>query len=132
MIPLHDLKEGDVVYAEYEGQDTRGIVKQIDRETHQVCVVTNDDQESWYAAEEVDPVALTAEELHLLQFEPTTPATDGTVDYIRGPFTIRLAAEGDFSHLTLLYRSEQPRVVHDVAVHELQNHYMQMTNFHLA
>ena len=40
MIKLSDLKEGDFVVAVYEGQQTPGQVKELNREDKEVCITT--------------------------------------------------------------------------------------------
>jgi hypothetical protein len=134
MIPMHELKAGDLVRAEYEGAYVPGSVVEFDRENRQICVVTNDDQESWYASEELYPITVTKETLESLQFiQDGGPDPDGSVTYIRGPFSIKVYDPETFQHLTLMYRSEQPRKLHHgLAMHELQNHYLDMTNVHLV
>ena len=134
MIPMHELKAGDIVQAEYEGALVPGSVVEFKRETGQVCVVTNDDQECWYETNELFPIPLNKETLENLQFmQDGGPDPDGSVTYIRGPFSIRVYDPSTFQNLTLMYRSEQPRKLHHgLALHELQNHYLDMTNVHLV
>lgn len=143
---MHDLKEGDIVGAEFEGTVTRGSVIQFDREDNKVCVVTNDDQECWYSPADLSPIRLGKEELEKLGFKKIDPEeaahTDqasrseeqkGTVTYERGPFSIEVRDPGSFNELTLLYRSEAPRVFHHgLNLHELQNHYLAITLVHLV
>jgi hypothetical protein len=134
MIPMHELKAGDIVNAEFEGALFPGSVVEFDHGSHQVCVITNDDQESWFSPEDLFPITLTKETLENLQFrQDGAPAPDGSVTYVRGPFSIVIADPSVFQNLTLHYRSEAPRVLHHgLAMHELQNHYLDMTNVHLV
>jgi hypothetical protein len=134
MIPMHDLKEGDIIGAEYEGTLTRGSVIQLDRELNQVCVVTNDDQECWYAPADLYPIHLGQEELEKLGFTAVADRPgNGAVTYVRGPFSIEVRDPGTLNELTLLYRNEAPRVFHNgLNLHELQNHYLAITNVHLV
>jgi hypothetical protein len=146
MIPMHDLKEGDIIDAEFEGTLARGSVIQLDREDHKVCVVTNDDQECWYEPTDLFPIRLGKEELEKLGFtaidseqaeytEQASRSDDekGAVTYVRGPFSIEVHDPSGFKELTLLYRSEAPRVFHHgLNLHELQNHYLAITNVHLV
>ncbi len=131
MIPIHDLKMGDLVNVDFDGTLTRGSVLQFDRENNQVCVATNDEQESWYAPSDLYPIHLDKTELENLQFVPTT-AENGSVTYVRGPFSIVAKDSSSLEDITLLYRDEAHRVFHHgLALHELQNHYLDMTNVHL-
>jgi hypothetical protein len=141
MIQMHDLKSGDIVNVDLEGALVSGSVLEIDREGGQICVVTNDDQESWYAPAELFPIRVNKDELENLQFSTdiapdpntTAPITGDTVTYVRGPFSIEVHDPSNFEHLTLFYRNEAPRVFHHgLALHELQNHYLDMTKVHLV
>ena len=40
MIKFNDLQEGDIVRAEYEGQQWEGVVTELNREDKEVCVKT--------------------------------------------------------------------------------------------
>ncbi|TDX00732.1 hypothetical protein [Dinghuibacter silviterrae] len=134
MIPMHELKAGDIVRAKYDGGSVPGSVVQFDRENNQVCVITNDDQECWYEPDELFPIPVDQKVLENLQFKPDGgPDPDGSITYLRGPFSIKVYDPGTFQHMTLQYRSEQPRKLHEgLALHELQNHYLSMTNVHLV
>jgi hypothetical protein len=135
MIHLNELKFGDIVNATFEGGTFSGSVLQIDRELRQVCVATNDDQESWYYPEALSPIPLTEDEVLSLQFRPdpnASPASGG-ITYVKGPFSIEVKDPATFQELVLLYRNEAPRIFHHgLALHELQNHYLQMTKVHLV
>jgi hypothetical protein len=134
MIPMNELKAGDIVNAEFEGKMFPGSVVEFDLGSGQVCVVTNDDQESWYQTDELFPIPLTKETLEDLQFvQDGGPDPDGSITWVRGPFSIKVYDPATFQNLTLQYRSEQPRKLHHgLALHELQNHYLAMTNVHLV
>lgn len=130
---MHSLKEGDIVDAQFEEVTARGSVIQFDRENNQVCVVTNDDQECWYAPADLYPIRLGKDELQRLGFTKKTDG-DGAVTYVRGPFSIQVGGDPEtLNELTLLYRNEAPRIFHHgLYLHELQNHYLDITNVHLV
>ena len=101
---MHQLKAGDIVNAEFEGALFPGSVVEFDHGSRQVCVITNDDQESWFSPEDLFPITLTKE-----TFRKTySSAQDGTapdagpVTYVRGPFSIKVADPSVFQNLTLL------------------------------
>jgi hypothetical protein len=134
MIHLNDLKAGDIVDASFEGGMARGQVSHFDLDTQEVCVVTNDDQECWYKPKELYPISLNPRELEELHFtsSPTAGGPEGSLTYVRGPFSIRVEDPATFQEITLYYRSEPTRVFHHgLYLHELQNHYLQMTKVHL-
>ena len=80
MIRFNDLQPGDLVFAEYEGQKTRGVVKALNREDKEVCVETAV-QEYWYTPEHLYPIPVDDEQLQLLGF---TKAENGSGVKIAG------------------------------------------------
>ena len=131
---MHELKAGDLVRADFDGTFAVGSVLERNLETNEVLVVTNDDQECWYKPDDLFPITVNKEMLESLQFVPDGgPDPDGSVTWVRGPFSIRVYDPQTFQDMTLMYRSEQPRKLHGgLSVHELQNHYLSMTNVHLV
>ncbi len=132
MINFSELKVGDIVLAKYEEQLQEGKILQVDGETRQVCILTHDDQENWYTAEELFPIPVTEEQLIKLKFRKTdqAPINGNGQAFIRGPFTV-LLAQGDHPKITLHYRDETRNIAGSIMVHQLQNHYHGMTLFHL-
>ena len=57
MINLHDVKAGDTVLVEFEGNTVEGQVLEVNREDKQVCVQTGE-QEFWYDLKDLDPIPL--------------------------------------------------------------------------
>ena len=53
MINFSELKVGDIVMAKYEEQMLEGKILQIDHDNRQVCVLTHEEQENWYTAEDL-------------------------------------------------------------------------------
>ncbi len=130
MIKFHEIQPGDIVRAQYEGTATEGIVTDLNREDKEVCV-QNEIQDFWYTPDQLFPVALDEEQLKKLHFEKKVN-DDGTVKYMRGPFRILLPANGDFSTFEIWYREDRRHMSHPISVHELQNHYYQMTKVELS
>lgn len=127
MINFSELKVGDIVLAKFEEQLLEGKVTQVDHELKQICVVTLEDQEYWYSAEDLFPIPLTEEQLVRLQFKKTE---DPATAYVRGPFTVQLP-NGSDPHTVLHYRDETRNIPGHLMVHQLQNHYLGMTLYHL-
>jgi hypothetical protein len=128
MIKFSELKPGDIVLADYENKQWEGIVKQLNREEKEVCVET-DVQQFWFTPEHLYPIQLSDEQLKKLNFQKQEH--DGTVKYMKGAFRIQLAKEGDFSDFEMWYREDRRHMKQPIAVHELQNHYYQMTKVEL-
>ena len=130
MIKMQELKVGDFVLADFEGKQWEGTVKQVDTEDKRICIVT-DVQEFWYKPEVVHPIPLNDEQLLKLNFT-RQEFEDGSVKYAKGPFRIFLKDKNDFSHIDIWYREDRRHLNHPISVHELQNHYNQMTKVDLT
>ena len=57
MIKIQDLKIGDYVLAEYEGEKWEGMVKELNKEDKEVCIQT-EVQEFWFKPEALFPIPL--------------------------------------------------------------------------
>ncbi len=130
MIPFHEVKPGDIVQAEFEGLRKEGEVVELDHEDKEVCVST-DENEFWYTPEHLFPIALDEEQLKKFHFEHHVNG-DQSIKYMRGPFRILLPAKGQFSNFEMWYREDRRHITHPMSVHELQNHYRQMTKVELT
>jgi hypothetical protein len=130
MIQLHDLRIGDLVLAEYEGQKREGEVTDLSHADKEICIETSV-QAFWYKPEEVDPIPLDDEQLMKFHFE-RKEQPDGTVKYLLGPFRILIPQKGNFSHFEMWYREDRRHIMRPIFVHDLQNHYNQMTKIDLT
>lgn len=129
MIKFSDIKPGDIVMAEYEGQQRQGVVKDLNREDKEVCVET-EVQEFWFTAEHLFPVPLDESQLTKLGFQKHENS-DGSVKYIRDSFRVLLPYKDDFSSIEMWWREDRRHVHQPFYVHDLQNHYYQMTKVEL-
>ena len=130
MIKIHELKTGDIVLAEYEGQQREGEVTELDREDKEVCVETSV-QAFWYKQEELYPIPLDEAQLFKFNFE-RQELPDGNIKYLKGPFRILLTQKGNFSHFEMWYREDRRHITEPMSVHQLQNHYHSMTKVDLV
>ena len=130
MIKMQELKTGDIVLADYDGVKSEGVVKSMSNEEKQVCVQT-EVQDFNFKPDQLFPIPLNEEQLMKLHFEKQENE-DGSVKYLRGPFRIFLPVKGDFSRLEVYYREDRRHLTHAINVHELQNHYLQMTKVNLT
>ena len=130
MIKYQDLKVGDFVLADYEGEKWEGVINRIDSNEKKAFVQTSV-QEFWFSPEKLHPITLDEGQLIKLNFEKQENE-DGSVKYIKGPFRIFLPVKGDFSKMDIWYREDRRHLNHMISVHELQNHYLQMTKVTLA
>ncbi|MBW8683928.1 hypothetical protein [Chitinophaga rhizophila] len=132
MINLHDVKAGDTVLVEYEGRTVEGQVLEVNREDKQVCVLTGE-QEFWYDLKDLYAIPLNEEQLLRLKFkkDESLSVNSGGEIYVRGPFSVKLHTLDGGPATRLDYRDEHREIKGAITVNQLQNHYHEMTNFHL-
>ena len=130
MIRFHDLKIGDIVMAEYEGQWWEGEIVELNHEDKEVCVHT-DVQDFWFKPEELKGIPLSDEQLIKLGFEREDDG-QGAVKYKKGAFRILIPGKGKFNEVEMWYREDRRHLKGPIYVHNLQNHYLQMTKVDLT
>lgn len=128
MIRFNDLKPGDLVIAEYEGEKWEGVVKELNREDKEICVETSV-QEFWFTPEHLFPIPLSDEQLSKLGFVKNE--NGNSAKYMKDSFRLLLPDKNDFSHLEIWWREDRRTLNEPISVHELQNHYYQMTKVEL-
>jgi len=130
MIKFSDLKKGDYVLAESDGQAFQGEVTDFNHDEKEVSVY-NGVQEFYFKSEDLYPIPLDEEQLFKLKFSKQVNE-DGSVKYMKGAFRLQTPKQDDFSNFVIWYRDEKRVIQHHIAVHELQNHYEAMTKVHLT
>jgi len=129
MIKFSEIKHGDIVMAEFEGKKSIGVVKDLNREDKEICVET-EGQQYWFTPDQLYPIPLNEEQLLKLGFEKQESG-DGSVKYMKGAFRILLHKKGDFSDIEMWWREDRRHFHQPMHVHDLQNHYYQMTKVEL-
>ena len=129
MIKYHELKIGDYVLADFEGQRSEGEVIELNEGDKMACVQTSV-QDFWFTPDQLYPIALDDNQLMLFGFEKEM--YESGVKYKRGPFRILLPEPGNFSHFEMWYREDRRHISQPIYVHDLQNHYRQMTKVELV
>jgi hypothetical protein len=129
MIKFQEIQKGDYLIAEFEGEKRRGEVTNLQRDSKRV-MVDNGIQEFWYEENQLYPLPLNDEELAALKFQHQENE-DGTVKYMKGAFRMLAPAKGDFSKLEIWYRDERRHITQQLSLHQLQNHFYEMTKVHL-
>ena len=129
MLKFQNIKVGDYLMANNDGDVLKGEVTNLKHGENQVCLNIGP-QEFWYEMEQLVPISLNEAELSALKFSKAT-LDDGTVKYSKGAFRLLLAHEADFSKMEIWYRDERRHIIHSINVHELQNHFYEMTKVHL-
>lgn len=129
MMKFSELQPGDIVLAEYEGQLWEGTVKELNKEDKEVCIETTV-QEFWFKPENLFPVPLSDEQLLKLGFEKAE-FEDGSVKYKKDSFRVFVAHKGNFNNLEIWWREDHRYLTQPIGVHQLQNHYYEMTKVEL-
>lgn len=129
MLKFHDIKVGDYLIADNDGDIVQGEVTNLKHGENQVCI-DNGVQEFWYEMNQLSGISLDERQLELLKFTKQENA-DGSVKYLKGAFRILLPVKNDFSAMEIWYRDEKRHITHALFVHELQNHFYEMTKVHL-
>ena len=129
MIKFSDLKVGDYVMVDFDGKMWNGEVTDLNHDEKQICVET-EVQEFWYEPEHVYPIPINEEQLLRLNFT-REEMEDGSIKYKKGPFRLSIPERDNFSKIEIWYREDirHPQMHY---IHELQNHYLQMTKIHLT
>ncbi|MES2431140.1 MAG: hypothetical protein V4556_09390 [Bacteroidota bacterium] len=129
MIKFQDIKVGDYLIADNDGDKVLGEVTDLNHNEKQVCV-DNGVQEFWFETEQLSPIALNEEQLMKLKFTKEEH-DDDSVKYMKGAFRMLLPIKGDFSNMEIWYRDERRIINNWLSVHQLQNHFYEMTKVHL-
>lgn len=130
MIKFSDLKEGDYVIAESDGEAWEGEVTGFNFDEKEIRVY-NGVQDFWFSQEELIPLPLDEKQLLKLKFQKHVNE-DGSVKYMKGAFRIQTHSQDDFSNFEIWYRDEKRIMTQPISVHQLQNHYLEMTKIHLT
>lgn len=130
MIKFNELKNGDYVLAESDGQAYQGEVTDFNHDEKEICV-NNGVQDFWFKSEDLYPLPLDEEQLFKLKFSKHENE-DGSIKYMKGAFRLQIPEKDNFSNFVIWYRDEKRVIQHHIGVHELQNHYADMTKVHLT
>lgn len=132
MLKINEVKTGDIVSARFEDVTNIGEVLQVDREDKK-ALVSHGDQEFWYDTDDLGPVPFSIDSLDKLGFVLSTdPLIKGNgTAYVKGPFILQFPDPANYKHIHLIYRDEHRDLDGELYLHQLQNHYHAMTNFHL-
>jgi hypothetical protein len=130
MIQFHELRIGDIVMVEFDGKKKEGQVTGLDGDDKEINVET-DVQAFWYSPNDLYPIPLDENQLMEFGFEKQVQP-DGGVKYLKGPFRILLTQTGNFSQFEMWYREDRRHIQQPLSVHQLQNHYHQMTKVDLT
>jgi len=125
MIKFKDIKVGDYLMADNDGDLLQGEVTDLNGDEKQVCVDTGT-QEFWFETDQLSAIPLSEDQLFKFKFT-REEKEDGSVKYLKGAFRILLPTRGDFSKMEIWYRDERRHILQPISVHQLQNHFYDMT-----
>lgn len=131
MLKFNELKTGDFVMAEYDGQLKEGEITDVDNLDKKACVITADGQEFWYEPKNLMPILLDESQLFKLGFQKQANS-DGSAKYSKGAFRVLVPDPGDFSNFEMWYREDHRLIRQPGYVHDFQNKYLEMTKIHLT
>ena len=129
MIKFQDVKVGDYLMADNDGDILQGEVTSLNGDEKQVCVDTGT-QEFWFETNQLRAIPLDDTQLTNLKFTKQQNE-DGSVKYMKGAFRILFPSAGNFSTMEIWYRDERRHIMQPISVHQLQNHFHEMTKVHL-
>jgi hypothetical protein len=130
MIKFNEIKLGDILLGDYGDKKWEGEVVRLNHDEKQVCLAT-EVQELWFETNDLYPITLDDEAMKKLSFVKEE-MPDGSVKYKKGAFRMLIPKAGDFSHIDIWYRDDKRINPFIQYVHQLQNHYLQMTKVHLT
>lgn len=128
MLKLGDLKSGDIISLNHEGDEREGTVIRVSHENRQ-ALVDNGIQEFWYNLDEIRSIPLDEKQLVGLGF--IKEETNGAVRFKKDSFRLVIAREGDFSNIEMWWREDRRHFNFPLSVHDLQNLYHDMTKIPL-
>ena len=131
MLKFNELKVGDFVLAEFDGQLKEGEITDIDNLDKKVCVLTDDDQEFWYESQHLNPIVLDESQLFKLGFQKQAN-DNGSIKYSKGAFRVLIHKADTFSNFEMWYREDHRLIKEPIYLHDFQNKYLEMTKIHLT
>lgn len=125
MVKYNDLRRGNYVLAGSNGNLWRGTVVDFNKAEKQVGVF-NGVQMFYFAPKDLHAIPLDEETLLKMNFQKS-PNDDGSVKYLKGAFRIQTPKQDGFSRFEIWYRDETRIVLNPISLHNLQNHYEDLT-----
>lgn len=128
MLKIGNLKSGDIISINDEGVMREGTVVSVSHEENQ-ALVNNGVQEFWFSPAEMHSIPL--DETQLMRLGFTGEDLEGGRKYKKDSFRLVTPKKGDFSNVEMWWREDRRHFSFPLAVHELQNLYLDMTKVHL-
>ena len=130
MIKFSELRKGNYVLAESDGQAWQGEVTGFNNDEKEIGV-NNGIQDFWFKGENLYPIPVDEARLLKMNFRKVVNE-DGSVKYMKDAFRILTPKQDEFTQYEIWYRNEKRQILEPIYLHQLQNHYMEMTKVHLT
>ncbi len=130
MIKFSELRKGSYVLAESDGQAWQGEVTDFNNDEKEICV-NNGIQEFWFKEENLYPIPVDDERLSKMNFRKVLNE-DGSIKYMKDAFRILIPKADDFMRYEIWYKDEKRQILEPIFLHQLQNHYLEITKVHLT
>ncbi|MEO6681415.1 MAG: hypothetical protein ABIN48_01195 [Ginsengibacter sp.] len=130
MIKFNDLKKGAYVLAKSDGQAWKGEVTDFNNDEKEICV-NNGVQDFWFKEEDLYPIPLDEDRLLKMNFRKQVNE-DGSVKYMKDAFRILTPKQNNFMQYEIWYKDEKRQILEPIYLHQLQNHFLEMTKVNLT
>jgi hypothetical protein len=130
MIKFSELNKGNYVLAESDSQAWQGEITDFNNDEKEISV-NNGIQDFWFKAKDLYPIPVDEARLLKMNFRKVVNE-DGSVKYMKDAFRLLTPKQDEFSHYEIWYRDEKRQILEPIYLHQLQNHYMEMTKVHLT
>ncbi len=130
MIKFSELRKGNYVLAESDSQAWQGEVNDFNNDEKEISV-NNGIQNFWFKAENLFPVPVDEARLLKMNFRKVINE-DGSIKYMKDAFRLLTPKQDAFNQFEIWYRNEKRQILEPIYLHQLQNHYMEMTKVHLT
>lgn len=110
--------------------DGQLLTGKVERKSVERIAVAAEGELGWYFPEDVTAIPLTEDWLFFFNFQEVhDPSMNGTGKaYMHGPFILYFPDKGNQDHSVMTaHGSHEKEIRHLLQVHELQNHYHEMT-----
>lgn len=125
MIKFSELRPGNKVLANNEGNWTEGTVTEINADDGGQVHIETGVQDAWYVVEDIKPIALDEEHLLKMGFEKEVQES-GNIKYKFGPFRVLIGPTKRFHDFLMWYREEKSHIIYPMFLHQFQNRYEEM------
>lgn len=130
MINFKEIKQGNYVIAETKDQRQQVEVVEFNRDEKEIAV-NNGVQDFFMRSDSLFPIPVNEKVLLDMKFSKKVNE-DGSVKYMKGAFRMQTPSQDDFSHYDIWYRDERRHIMSPIFLHQLQNHYEELTKVKLT